>query len=120
LPDDGDPLEHADALIAGGRADEAARFLRARIEAGGGGLLARLVLVRALGASGDGGGAPTTRSAHAFVGAPEAYDLATHARQHAVCRQNLEPRVFHRAEHAEQDCCSTRWTDVLHRFSQPQ
>lgn len=57
MPDDGDPLEHADALIAGGRADEAARFLRARIEAGGGGLLARLVLVRALGASGDKQGA---------------------------------------------------------------
>ena len=54
---DGDPLEHADALIADGRPQEAARFLRSRIEAGRGGLLARLALARALGAADDKQGA---------------------------------------------------------------
>jgi predicted TPR repeat methyltransferase len=44
-------------LIADGRPDEAARFLHARIESGRGGLLARLALVRALGAAGDERGA---------------------------------------------------------------
>lgn len=53
MPADGDPLEHAEALIRNGRPEEAARFLRTRIEAGRGGLLARLTLVRALTAAGD-------------------------------------------------------------------
>jgi predicted TPR repeat methyltransferase len=48
LPVDGDPLEHAGQLIADGRPDEAARFLRERIDAGRGGLLARGLLIRAL------------------------------------------------------------------------
>ncbi len=47
MPVDGDPLERADALIARGRADEAARFLCERIAAGRGGVLARVTLVRA-------------------------------------------------------------------------
>jgi predicted TPR repeat methyltransferase len=50
---EGDPIEAAEALIASGRADEAARDLRARLEAGRGGLLARLTLIKALLASGD-------------------------------------------------------------------
>jgi predicted TPR repeat methyltransferase len=54
LPDEGgDPLEHAAALIADGHAAEAARFLQARLDAGRGGLLARLTLVRAWLAAGD-------------------------------------------------------------------
>jgi len=53
LPHDGDPLEHAAALIAEGRASEAARFLQARLDANRGGLLARLELVRAWLAAGD-------------------------------------------------------------------
>jgi len=53
LQTDGDPLEYADALISSGRHGEAASFLRSRIEAGRGGLLARLALVRALRESGD-------------------------------------------------------------------
>ncbi len=55
LPDleDGDPIEAAQALIASGRPQAAARDLRARLEAGRGGLLARLTLVEALLASGD-------------------------------------------------------------------
>ena len=48
-----DPIEAAEALIAGGRAEEAARALRARLDAGRGGLLARLTLVKALMAAGD-------------------------------------------------------------------
>ncbi|MEI9991278.1 MAG: methyltransferase domain-containing protein [Rhizomicrobium sp.] len=50
---DGDPLEHAGDLIQGGRAAEAARFLRERIASGRGGVLARTLLVEAELASGD-------------------------------------------------------------------
>ena len=49
---DGDPIEAAEALIASGRAGDAARDLRARLAAGRGGLLARLTLIKALLASG--------------------------------------------------------------------
>ena len=52
-----DPIEAAEALIASGRAAEAARDLRARLAAGRGGLLARLTLVKALLAAGDSAGA---------------------------------------------------------------
>jgi len=51
------PIEAAEALIASGRADEAARSLRQRLAAGRGGLLARLTLVKALLAAGDADGA---------------------------------------------------------------
>ena len=50
---EGDPIEAAEALIASGRAGEAARDLRARLAAGRGGLLARLTLIKALLAAGD-------------------------------------------------------------------
>lgn len=53
MPPEGDPLEHAAALIADGRPREAARFLQERLDAGRGGLLARLDLVRAWLAAGD-------------------------------------------------------------------
>jgi predicted TPR repeat methyltransferase len=43
-----DPIAHAQALIDGGQAAEAARFLRARLDEGRGGALARVILVRAL------------------------------------------------------------------------
>jgi predicted TPR repeat methyltransferase len=43
-----DPIEEAEALIASGRASEAARRLEARLASGRGGLLARLTLVKAL------------------------------------------------------------------------
>lgn len=52
-----DPIAAAEALIASGRAAEAARDLRVRLDAGRGGLLARLTLVKALLVSGDSGGA---------------------------------------------------------------
>ena len=52
-----DPIEAAEALIASGRAGEAARALRARLAAGRGGLLARLTLVKALLAARDTDGA---------------------------------------------------------------
>ncbi|MFO1248403.1 MAG: hypothetical protein U1E93_09335 [Alphaproteobacteria bacterium] len=52
---DGDPIEAAEALIAAGKADEAARDLKARLAAGRGGLLARLTLIKALLASGANG-----------------------------------------------------------------
>jgi predicted TPR repeat methyltransferase len=48
-----DPIEIAEALIASGRAEEAARGLQARLAAGRGGLLARLTLIKALLAAGD-------------------------------------------------------------------
>ncbi|MES2255690.1 MAG: methyltransferase domain-containing protein [Pseudomonadota bacterium] len=48
-----DPIGEAEALIASGRAAEAARDLRARLAAGRGGLLARLTLVKALMESGE-------------------------------------------------------------------
>jgi predicted TPR repeat methyltransferase len=48
MEEGGDPIEAAEALIASGRADQAARDLRARLESGRGGLLARLTLVKAL------------------------------------------------------------------------
>ncbi len=54
---EGDPIEAAEALIAAGRAPEAAQDLRARLEAGRGGLLARLTLIKALVAAGDSGAA---------------------------------------------------------------
>jgi predicted TPR repeat methyltransferase len=56
LPD-GDPIEAAEALIASGRAAEAAATLRERLAAGRGGVLARITLVNALLAAGDGPGA---------------------------------------------------------------
>lgn len=49
----GDPIEAAEALIASGRAAEAAAALRARLAAGRGGALAQITLVRALLATGD-------------------------------------------------------------------
>jgi predicted TPR repeat methyltransferase len=55
--DEGDPIEAAEALIASGRAADAAHGLRTRLEAGRGGLLARLTLVKALLAAGDTQGA---------------------------------------------------------------
>lgn len=54
---DGDPIEAAEALIAAGKAEEAARGLRERLAAGRGGLLARLTLIKALIAAGDNKGA---------------------------------------------------------------
>ena len=54
---DEDPIAAAEALIASGRADQAARDLRAWLAAGRGGLLARITLVHALLAAGDTGGA---------------------------------------------------------------
>ena len=54
---DGDPIEAAQALIASGKADQAARDLRARLAAGRGGLLASITLVNALLAANDLGGA---------------------------------------------------------------
>lgn len=54
---DGDPIEAAEALIASGHALEAARELKARLDAGRGGLLARLTLVKALLAANDTGAA---------------------------------------------------------------
>ncbi len=48
-----DPLEHADALVAQGRAGEAVILLRVLVEQGRGGLLLRSHLVRALIAAGD-------------------------------------------------------------------
>jgi predicted TPR repeat methyltransferase len=51
--EEGDPIEVAEALIAAGRARDAARALRGRLEAGRGGLLARLTLIKALLAAGD-------------------------------------------------------------------
>ena len=49
---EGDPIEAAEALIAAGKPDAAARELRARLDAGRGGLLARLTLIKALLAAG--------------------------------------------------------------------
>jgi predicted TPR repeat methyltransferase len=48
-----DPIEIAEALIASGRADEAARGLQAWLTAGRGGLLARLTLIKALRTGGE-------------------------------------------------------------------
>ena len=48
-----DPIAEAEDLIASGHAAEAAKALRARLDAGRGGLLARLTLVKALLASHD-------------------------------------------------------------------
>jgi predicted TPR repeat methyltransferase len=53
VPTDGDPLEHAESLIAAGRAADAATFLRDLLAVGRGGLLTRLALVRALREAGD-------------------------------------------------------------------
>jgi len=50
---DGDPIQAAEDLIASGRPEQAARDLRARLEGGRGGLLARLTLIKALLAMGD-------------------------------------------------------------------
>lgn len=57
LEDGEDPIAAAEALIAAGKGDQAARNLRARLTAGRGGLLARLTLVKALLAAGDNKGA---------------------------------------------------------------
>ncbi len=50
---DEDPIEIAEALIASGKAQEAARGLKARLTDGRGGLLARLTLIKALLAAGN-------------------------------------------------------------------
>jgi len=55
--EESDPIEAAEALIASGKAGEAVHGLRARLEAGRGGLLARMTLVKALLAAGDTQGA---------------------------------------------------------------
>ncbi|HET7086284.1 MAG TPA: methyltransferase domain-containing protein [Rhizomicrobium sp.] len=55
--EDGDPIAAAEALIASGRPQDAARDLRARLQAGRGGLLARLTLIKALLAAGQTGDA---------------------------------------------------------------
>src|SRR6202012_5471973 len=47
------PIAHAEDLIAGGRAGEAAKFLAGILAAGRGGLLTRLTLARAYAAAGD-------------------------------------------------------------------
>jgi predicted TPR repeat methyltransferase len=49
----GDVLSRAEGLLAAGKADDAAALLRAAIEAGRGGLLARLTLARALREAGE-------------------------------------------------------------------
>lgn len=54
---DEDPIGHAEALIAAGRARDAASFLSGLLASGRGGLLMRLTLARALGAAGDTNGA---------------------------------------------------------------
>jgi predicted TPR repeat methyltransferase len=46
--EEGDPIENAEALIAAGKAQLAVRDLRARLDAGRGGLLARLTLIKSL------------------------------------------------------------------------
>ncbi len=51
--DEGDPIAHAEDLIAAGDPGRAAEFLRARLATGRGGLLARVALVQALLALGD-------------------------------------------------------------------
>jgi hypothetical protein len=53
VPEEGDPIAAAEALIAAGRAHEAALGLRARLAEGRGGALARATLVKALLASND-------------------------------------------------------------------
>jgi predicted TPR repeat methyltransferase len=53
LPFDGDPIEQAEALIADGRAVDAAALLQSWLAKGRGGLLLQVTLVRALIASGD-------------------------------------------------------------------
>ncbi|HEY5237200.1 MAG TPA: methyltransferase domain-containing protein [Rhizomicrobium sp.] len=73
---EGDPLEEAETLIAEGRAGDAAQLLRARIDAGRGGLLARLMLVRALIAADD--------KADALEAAREATSLFPHVAQAAI------------------------------------
>jgi predicted TPR repeat methyltransferase len=50
---EGDPIEAAELMIASGRAADAARDLSARLQAGRGGLLARLTLIKALLVVGD-------------------------------------------------------------------
>jgi len=65
-----DPIEAAEALMASGRADQAARDLRARLESGRGGLLARLTLIKALLAAGD--------TPHALEEARETVSLNPH------------------------------------------
>ena len=57
LEEGGDPIEAAEALIAAGRAGEAAAGLRERLAAGRGGALARITLIEALLATGDFAGA---------------------------------------------------------------
>lgn len=52
-----DPIAEADGLIADGRAGDAAVLLKSLIDAGRGGLLARLRLAQALDAAGDNGAA---------------------------------------------------------------
>jgi len=53
LQADGDPIEQAEALIADGRAGDAAALLQAWLAGGRGGLLLRITLARALIAAGD-------------------------------------------------------------------
>lgn len=70
---DGDPIEAAEALIASGRAAEAAAALRMRLTAGRGGALARITLVTALLTAGD------------------AQDALEEARQAATLHPNIAP-----------------------------
>ena len=59
LEEGGDPIEAAEALIASGRAAEAAAALHERLAAGRGGALAQITLVKALLAANDVPGALT-------------------------------------------------------------
>jgi predicted TPR repeat methyltransferase len=71
-----DGFEDVETLIAQGRADDAAQLLRARIDAGRGGLLARMALVHALIAADDKVGA--------LEAAREATSLFPHVAQAAI------------------------------------
>ncbi|HEY4076298.1 MAG TPA: methyltransferase domain-containing protein [Rhizomicrobium sp.] len=74
--EEGDPIEAAEALIVSGRAADAARDLHARLEAGRGGLLARLTLVKALLAAG------------------ETQDALVEAREAAALNSNVAPAML--------------------------
>ena len=98
MADDGDPLEHAESLIAGGRAAEAARTLRERIAAGRGGVLARVVLVKALLAAGDGDAALEAAREAASLN-PNVPDAVTALGRALVAAGHLPAAIseFHRA-----------------------
>jgi predicted TPR repeat methyltransferase len=90
--EEGDPLEHAQGLIDAGRAPEAVKFLRARLDAGQGGLSAQLLLATAQLSAGKLVTAMETAREAVYLH-PEAVDASVVYARTLIATQNLQAAI---------------------------